>query len=190
MDFGTVIDAGFSSALGTTAIVYALASIGLNIQFGYTGLLNFGQAGFMVVGAFGLATSVVTWDIPFWPALVIALVAPMILAILLGVPTLRLRADYLAIATIATAEVLRFIIGSVEAKDVFGGSNGLTGYARTFKDLNPYDDGLSTSDCSRVFQSGAWIFRFASNFFVAYRQFNCRTIVSLFTGFIRFSFSG
>ena len=142
MDFGTIIDAGFSSALGTTAIVYALASIGLNIQFGYTGLLNFGQAGFMVVGAFGLATSVVTWGIPFWPALVIALVAPMILAILLGVPTLRLRADYLAIATIAAAEVLRFIIGSVEAKDTFGGSNGLTGYASTFKGLNPYEDGL------------------------------------------------
>ena len=142
MDFGTIIDAGFSSALGTTAIVYALAAIGLNIQFGYTGLLNFGQAGFMIIGAFGLAVSVVTLDIPFWPAMAIALVAPMILAILLGVPTLRLRTDYLAIATIATAEVLRFIIGSVEGKDVFGGSNGLTGYARPYKELNPYDGGL------------------------------------------------
>jgi ABC-type branched-subunit amino acid transport system permease subunit len=142
MELDTILDAAFSSALGPNAIVYALAAIGLNIHFGYTGLLNFGQAGFMAVGAFGLATSVVTWGLPFWVGIGIALLAPIVLAILLGVPTLRLRADYLAIATIATAEILRLILGSVEAKETFGGSNGLTGYARTYQDLNPYDDGL------------------------------------------------
>lgn len=142
MDFGTVLDAGFSSALGTTAIVYALAAIGLNIHFGYTGLLNFGQAGFMIVGAFGLAVSVSTYDLPFWVGIVIAFAASIVLALVLGFPTLRLRADYLAIVTIAAAEILRLVIGSVEAKDTFGGSNGLNGYAGTFKDMNPYDSGL------------------------------------------------
>ena len=44
-----------SSAVGPAAIIYALAAIGLNMHFGYTGLLNFGQAGFMMVGAYGLA---------------------------------------------------------------------------------------------------------------------------------------
>ena len=142
MDFGTIIDAALSSALGPDAIVFALAAIGLNIHFGYTGLLNFGQAGFMAVGAYGLAVSVVTWDLPFWVGIGVAFLAPIALAIVLGVPTLRLRADYLAIATIATAEILRLVFGAVETKDVFGGSNGLNGYAGTYQRLNPYEAGL------------------------------------------------
>ncbi len=142
MDFGNILDAALSSALGPQAIVFALAAIGLNIHFGYTGLLNFGQAGFMAVGAYGLATSVVFFDLSFWLGLVIALLAPVVLAIVLGVPTLRLRADYLAIATIASAEILRLIFGAVETKDVFGGSNGLNGYAGTFQSFNPYERGI------------------------------------------------
>ncbi|EFQ83814.1 branched-chain amino acid ABC transporter, permease protein [Aeromicrobium marinum DSM 15272] len=142
MDFGSILNAALSSALGPDAIVFALAAIGLNIHFGYTGLLNFGQAGFMAVGAYGLAVSVVTFDIPFWWAMCIAMLAPVLLALVLGVPTLRLRADYLAIATIATAEILRLVFGSVEMSDTLGGSNGLTGYASTFQDLNPYTTGL------------------------------------------------
>ena len=54
-------------------------------------------------------------------------------------PTLRLRADYLAIATIATAEILRLTFGAVETGEVFGGSNGLTGFASAFQDANPFD---------------------------------------------------
>jgi ABC-type branched-subunit amino acid transport system permease subunit len=142
MDIGNIINDSFSAALGPTAIVYALAAIGLNIQFGYTGLLNFGQAGFMAIGAFGLAVSVATYDIPFWIAMVIALVLPLILAVILGVPTLRLRADYLAIATIAASEIIRLVISSVEMADITGGTKGLTGYAGTFYDLSPFDSGL------------------------------------------------
>ncbi|MCW2831829.1 MAG: branched-chain amino acid transporter permease [Aeromicrobium sp.] len=142
MDFGTIIDAAFSAALGPQAIVFALAAIGLNIHFGYTGLLNFGQAGFMSIAAFGLAVSVVTWDLPFWVGLLVALLGAVLLALVLGVPTLRLRADYLAIVTIASSEILRLIFGAVEFKDTFGGSNGLTGFAKTYKDLNPYGDGV------------------------------------------------
>ena len=85
MDFGTIIDAALSSALGPDAIVFALAAIGLNIHFGYTGLLNFGRAGFMAVGAYGLAVSVVTWDLPFWVGIGVAFLAPVGLAIVLGV---------------------------------------------------------------------------------------------------------
>ncbi len=142
MDFGTIIDAAFSAALGPQAIVFALAAIGLNIHFGYTGLLNFGQAGFMSIAAFGLAVSVVTWDLSFYLGIVIGLGGSVLLALVLGVPTLRLRADYLAIATIATAEILRLVFGAVEFKDTFGGSNGLTGFAGTYRDLNPYGSGL------------------------------------------------
>src|ERR687896_747878 len=55
MDIVQIIEASLRVAVGTTAIVYALAAIGLNVHFGYTGLLNFGQVGFMGVGAYGVA---------------------------------------------------------------------------------------------------------------------------------------
>ncbi|MEO9324621.1 DUF4190 domain-containing protein [Nocardioides sp. C4-1] len=138
IDLFQVLQTALNQALGPNAIVYALAAIGLNIHFGYTGLLNFGQAGFMAVGAYGLAVSVTTWGLPFAVAIGISLLAPVVLALLLGVPTLRLRADYLAIATIATAEILRLIFGAVETKSVFGGSNGLNNFANTFDDANIY----------------------------------------------------
>lgn len=131
-----VLRTALNQAFGPNAIVYALAAIGLNVHFGYTGLLNFGQAGFMAVGAYGLAVSVVTWDLPFGVGVLIALLAPVLLAVLLGIPTLRLRADYLAIATIATAEILRLVFGAVETKAVFGGSNGLNGYVDPFQNAN------------------------------------------------------
>lgn len=142
MDIGAIIDAAVSQALGPQAIVFAIAAIGLNIHFGYTGLLNFGQAGFMALAGFAMAVSMVRFDLPFAIAVVMGLIASVILAFVLGVPTLRLRADYLAIVTIASAEVIRLILGAVEFKGLFGGSNGLNGYVGEFQSLNPYGGGL------------------------------------------------
>ncbi len=142
MDFYDILTTALTQALGPNAIVYALAAIGLNIHFGYTGLLNFGQAGFMAVGAYGLAVTVVIVGLPFWAGVVMSFLAAFVLALILGFPTLRLRADYLAIATIATAEILRLVFGAVETKEWFGGSNGLTGYSDSYKSLNPFDDGI------------------------------------------------
>lgn len=142
MDLGNVLDAALSQALGPQAIVFALAAIGLNVHFGYTGLLNFGQAGFMAVAGFGLATAVVTFDLPFFLGLLVGLLAAVVLAFILGAPTLKLRADYLAIVTIAAAEIIRLILGAVEAKEWFGGSNGLTGFNDPFQEMNPFDSGL------------------------------------------------
>jgi len=143
MDFHQVIDSAISQALGPQAIVFALAAIGLNVHFGYTGLLNFGQAGFMAVAGFGLATSVVTFDLPFFLGILVGLLAAVVLALILGAPTLKLRADYLAIVTIAAAEIIRLILGAVETKGWFGGSNGLTGFVKPFRDMNPYGGGLN-----------------------------------------------
>ena len=91
--------------------MFALAAIGLNVQFGYTGLLNFGQAAFLAVAAYGLATTVVTFGLPFWIGILVGFAGVVVLAVLLGVPTLRLRADYLAIVTIAASEIIRLIFG-------------------------------------------------------------------------------
>lgn len=142
MDFSSIINTAFSAALGPEAIVFALAAIGLNVHFGYTGLLNFGQAGFMAVSAYGLAVSVRVLGLPFWVGVTVALIMPVLLALVLGFHTLRLRADYLAIATIAAAEVLRLVFGSAEMEPFFGGSNGLGGYTETYQELNPFTTGL------------------------------------------------
>jgi len=58
---------------------------------------------------------------------------------LLGLPTLRLRADYLAIVTIASAELIRIVLGSVTLKELFGARDGLQAFADGFYSLNPYD---------------------------------------------------
>ena len=70
------------------------------------------------------------------------------LALLLGVPTLRLRADYLAIVTIAAAEIIRLTISSATFSETFGGPDGVTGFIGGFRDLNPYTGRRSTSSAS------------------------------------------
>ncbi|MGA8257490.1 MAG: branched-chain amino acid ABC transporter permease [Nocardioides sp.] len=174
IDLMDVLRTAMTQALGPNAIVYALAAIGLNVHFGYTGLLNFGQAGFMAVGAYGLAVSVVTWDLPFWLGVVVALGAPVVLALMLGVPTLRLRADYLAIATIATAEILRLVFGAVETKSVFGGSNGLNGYASTYQDANIFRNW-------DIFTTGPLAF---DSLDIGIAQFSKYNLWSMFVGWI------
>ena len=141
MDWEGIFGNALRAALGTDAVVFCLAAIGLNMHFGYTGLLNFGQVGFMAVGAYGIAVSVNTLGLPLVWGLVIGLGAAIVLALLLGVPTLRLRADYLAIVTIAAGEILRLTARSVALRDVTGGSFGLTQFARDFYAINPYGPG-------------------------------------------------
>ncbi|HSJ59723.1 MAG TPA: branched-chain amino acid ABC transporter permease [Jiangellaceae bacterium] len=140
MDWGFILDNSLRAIVGQEAIVFALAAIGLNVQFGYTGLLNFGQAAFAAVGGYGLATIVATFGLPFWFGLLVGIAGAMLLALLLGIPTLRLRADYLAIVTIAASEIIRLVFRSSTLRDTFGGSGGLTGFTNTFFDLNPFDD--------------------------------------------------
>jgi neutral amino acid transport system permease protein len=139
---GELLDAlstALKAGLGFQAIFFALLAIGINVQFGYTGLLNFGQIAFAMLGAFGIAVSVTNWGLPFWAGVAIGLVASVVLALLLGLPTLRLRADYLAIVTIATAEGLRLLFRSVGATPVTGGTRGLAAFNRDFISLAPWE---------------------------------------------------
>jgi branched-chain amino acid transport system permease protein len=142
MDWGSIIAQSLQQGLGPTAVVYALAAIGLNVTFGYTGLLNFGQAGFMAIGGYAMASFVATWNQPFWLAIVAGLFFTVILALILGIPTLRLRADYLAIVTIAASEIIRQTIGSVTLLKYFGGQDGLQGFNQSFASLNPFSSSV------------------------------------------------
>ncbi|MDP9392239.1 MAG: branched-chain amino acid ABC transporter permease [Actinomycetota bacterium] len=127
------------SALGFQAIFFALLAIGINVQFGYAGLLNFGQIAFAMLGGFGIAISVSQWGLPFWVGVVVGILAAVVLALLLGLPTLRLRADYLAIATIATAEGLRLLFRSVSATPVTNGTRGISQFNVDFIALAPWN---------------------------------------------------
>jgi neutral amino acid transport system permease protein len=141
MDFDVILGNGLRSAIGPEAAVYALLAIGLNLHWGYTGLLNLGQVGFMLVGAYGLAITVATWGWSMWLGIPIGLLAAAALALALGIPTLRLRADYFAITTIAVAEILRLVVRSRPAQGLTGGAFGLQGIAKPFYDVNPIPRG-------------------------------------------------
>ncbi|MDV6012230.1 branched-chain amino acid ABC transporter permease [Haloechinothrix sp. LS1_15] len=140
MNFELILANGLHGALGATAIAFILAAIGLNIHFGYTGLLNFGQVGFMLVGAYGAAVSV-EFGLSLWLGILVGIACAVVLALILGIPALRLRADYLAISTIAAGEALRLFYRSDAAEPVTGGVFGLTGVGRDFYDLNPIPRG-------------------------------------------------
>ena len=143
MDWGQIFDNTITQVFGVQAAYFALAAIGLNIHFGYTGLLNFGQAGFMAVGAYGMGIAVSTWDLPFAVAVLIGLLAAVVFALILGFPTLRLRADYLAIVTIAAAEIVRIMARATRWRETTGGSNGINDFADGFYDMNPYNERVS-----------------------------------------------
>ncbi|WP_026532493.1 branched-chain amino acid ABC transporter permease [Arthrobacter sp. H41] len=138
MDFGNILLNAFGEMISPTTAAYALAALGLAVHFGYSGLLNFGQAGFMAVGAYGYAISTLTFNAPLPVAVLVALLASVIFAIVLGIPTLRLRADYLAIVTIAAAEIVRYIVTTNGLTEVTGSANGLAAFEGGFYALNPF----------------------------------------------------
>ena len=138
MDLQELISLSLQQALGPTAVIYALAAIGLNVHFGYTGLLNFGQAGFMMICGYAFVSLATIWGLSLWLGLAVGLLLTLVLALILGVPTLRLRADYLAIVTIAAAEIIRQTISAASFSDQLGGQDGLTNFIDPFRALNPF----------------------------------------------------
>lgn len=140
MDWNILLSDSLQQALGPTAIIYCLAAIGLNVHFGYTGLLNFGQAGFMMIAGYAMVVMSTEWGLSLWLGLVVGILLSIVLALLLGVPTLRLRADYLAIVTIAAAEIIRQTISAAKFSQQLGGQDGLTGFIGPFREANPYSE--------------------------------------------------
>ncbi|TWB21145.1 amino acid/amide ABC transporter membrane protein 2 (HAAT family) [Nitrospirillum amazonense] len=114
--------------LGTTALIYILLATGLNITVGLAGLLDLGFAAFYAIGAYtcALTTTQLHWG--FWPALAAGGLASSLFAVLLSLPILRLRGDYLAIVTLGFGEITRIII--LNWQGLTGGPNGVSGIAR------------------------------------------------------------
>jgi branched-chain amino acid transport system permease protein len=95
----------------------------------------------MALGAYGYAISTLSFGFPVWASVLVGVGASVIFALILGIPTLRLRADYLAIVTIAAAEILRLIFTTNTFDALTGSASGLQGYKDGFAALNPIPPG-------------------------------------------------
>ncbi len=135
--------------------VYAVVAVSMNLLNGFTGLFSLGQAGFMLIGAYVYSifsisdatrasvfsfslkageTPVVNFQLPILVAILLAGLVAAVFAFLIGLPVLKLKSDYLAIATLGFAEILRTIIQWDKLGRLTNGSFPLSGL-NTFKDL-------------------------------------------------------
>ena len=104
-----------------------LMGLGTNLVLGFSGQFTLGQAGFMAIGAY--SSAIITGKMPtydgFYLSMVVGVIIAAIVALIFGLPTLRLKGDYLAIATLGMAEIIRIII--VNGGELTNGAAGLTG---------------------------------------------------------------
>ncbi len=100
-----------------------IAVLGLSLMTGFTGLFNFGQAGFLAVGAYTATILTTKYAVPFPLALLAGMLVSVLTSFLIGYPTLRLKGDYFAIATLGFSEVVRLLVENLEK--LTGGSRGI-----------------------------------------------------------------
>jgi len=125
------------------ACIYAIMALGLNIQWGMTGQINIGVAGFYAVGAYtsAILTTPPTpehlggFALPVAVGLIGAVIISGLLAVLIGMITVNLRSDYLAIATIGLAEIIRFLIKNEE--QITHGVRGISEIPRPLVESGP-----------------------------------------------------
>jgi branched-chain amino acid transport system permease protein len=107
---------------GISTLILAVLAQGWNIIGGYTGYASFGNSTFFGLGAYGVAIAMVQWNLPFWVGMIFGAVMAVAFAILLGIPVLRLKGHYFAIATLALAQVVAAIVSNIP---LFGQNIGL-----------------------------------------------------------------
>jgi branched-chain amino acid transport system permease protein len=108
--------------------MYIVLALGLNIVVGQAGLLNLGYVAFYAIGAYTYAILSTSYGLSFWPGLVIGALTAALFALLLGIPTLRLRGDYFAIVTLGLGEITRIILNNWD--NMTGGPNGISKIGR------------------------------------------------------------
>jgi neutral amino acid transport system permease protein len=125
--------------LTVSTAIFALFSLGLNLQWGLTGLINFGLVAFMTLGAY---TTVLLsmYGVPLIVATLAGALVAALLGWLIGLSTLRLREDYLAIVTIGVSELIRLVVNNQDLptpNTPTPGAFGLQGYPLPLTDFNP-----------------------------------------------------
>ncbi len=132
-------DAGiltYVSFLITNIAIYAMLGLGLNLQWGFTGLINFGVAGFVAVGAYATVVLSMT-GLPLVVSMVAGGLVAAIFGLGLGIATLRLREDYLAIVTIGAAELVRLVVNNESLVDGKPGASGINGFPLPLANFRP-----------------------------------------------------
>jgi len=141
------------------AAVYALVVLALNLQWGYAGLFNIGVAGFMAIGLYSMHILTVQIGLPYPVGALVAILITSLFGALVALPALRLRADYLAIVTLAFAEIVRSILGSQRFAELslggvdigFGGATGPDGVLPDPVKFILYEDPYSLRPESNAF---------------------------------------
>jgi branched-chain amino acid transport system permease protein len=119
----------FLSEVLTIVGLYVLLGLGLNIVVGFAGLLDLGYVAFFAIGAY--TTAVLTspelgfFSFSFWEALPFAIFMGVLSGVLLGIPVLKMRGDYLAIATLGFGEIIRILVLSDFLRPWLGGAQGI-----------------------------------------------------------------
>jgi branched-chain amino acid transport system permease protein len=118
----------FLTAVANLAGIYMLLALGLNIVVGFAGLLNLGHVAFLTVGAYttGVLTAPSGVDLPVLIALPVAILVGALAGVIVGLPVIRMRGDYLAIVTLGFGEIVRLLAVSDWLKPVLGGAQGIT----------------------------------------------------------------
>jgi branched-chain amino acid transport system permease protein len=143
----------YPSEILDTVGLYILMGLGLNIVVGFAGLLDLGYVAFFALGAYtiGILTSPeIQWlgvQLTWWEALPFAVLVGVVAGVILGIPVLQMRGDYLAIVTLGFGEIIRLIFLSDWLKPLVGGSNGITRIPRAIQ----LSDGARFSDQQVLF---------------------------------------
>lgn len=139
------------------SLIYAVVAVAMNLLTGFTGLFSLGQAGFMAIGAYTVAIFTIPVDVrpsvyyingisdlianiqlPFWVALILGGLLAALVAALIGIPVLRLKSDYLAIATLGFAEIIRALLACPQMDQITNGSYGLKNIPGFSSVLTPF----------------------------------------------------
>ena len=107
-----------------SALLWVILGLGLNIVVGLSGMLVLGYVAFYAIGAYSYALFNIHWDLTFWQALPLGGFMAALAAIILALPLLRLRGDYLAIVTLGFGEMVRLILENYS--DIFYGPSGIS----------------------------------------------------------------
>jgi branched-chain amino acid transport system permease protein len=136
--------------------MYVLLSFGLNAQWGYTGLINFSVAAFFGIGAYGTAllsadSSPIAGNMLPVVGLFVGLLVAAIVAVIVGIPTLRLRTDYLAIASLGLAEVIRILVqNQTPWTNGSAGLRGIPGFFEGWPLLGTFPQAMPTLVVERL----------------------------------------
>ncbi|HJV45767.1 MAG TPA: branched-chain amino acid ABC transporter permease [Bacillota bacterium] len=115
--------------VGFLAVFYVVLGLGLNIVVGYAGLLDLGYSAFFAVGAYTTGILMTQFHMNFWITMLLGGLLALIVGVIVGAPTLRLRSDYLAIVTLGFGEIVRI---SAKNFSFTGGASGIYGILSPF----------------------------------------------------------